>query len=256
MPNKFLGQHWLRDRPILELIVADANLSRDDTVLEIGPGLGTLTSVLLKYAGSVVAVEFDVEVARKLPGQFPGKNLLVVPGDILTYDLGNLPVGYKVVANIPYYITKKIIQSLVRAGNSPENMVLLMQQEVAEKYAASQGELTLPAIELQLSYDVHVSTRVPKMYFIPQPKVDSQVLVCTKKQMRDIAELDKQRILHIAQIGFSSPRKKLRSSLSGGLSIDKSKLEQILHNAVIDPGLRAEDLSISDWVRLADILAV
>lgn len=256
MPNKSLGQHWLRDRAILEQIVADADLLNNDTVLEIGPGPGALTSVILKYAGSVVAVEFDADIARKLPGQFPGKKLRVVSGDILTFDLGGLPDGYKVVANIPYYITKKIIQALVRSSNRPGRMVLLMQQEVAEKYTATAGDLSLQAIELQLSYDVHVSTRVPKLYFTPPPKVDSQVLVCTKKQVVKFAEFEKQRILRVAQIGFSSPRKKLRSTLAGGLGMLKPELEKMLSSIDIDPGLRAEDLSVDDWSRLADIIEV
>lgn len=256
MTNKSLGQHWLRDRTVLEEIAKSANLSCEDTVLEIGPGPGALTSVLLKHTKEVIAVEFDPDVARKLPGQFPGKNLQVVTGDILTFNLDSLPVGYKVVANIPYYITKKIIQTLVRATNRPDRIVLLMQQEVAEKYAAREGDLTLQAIELQLSYDVHISTCVPKAYFTPPPKVDSQVLVCTKKQVGDFAESDKKRILHIAQIGFSSPRKKLRSTLSGGLGIAVSDLERLLETSGIDLSKRAEDLSVNDWSRLADILAV
>lgn len=256
MTNKSLGQHWLRDRIVLEEIAKSANLSCEDTVLEIGPGPGALTSVLLKHAKEVIAVEFDPDVARKLPGQFPGKNLQVVTGDILTFNLDSLPIGYKVVANIPYYITKKIIQTLVRAANRPDCIVLLMQQEVAEKYAAREGSLSLQAIELQLSYDVQVSIRVQKAYFTPPPKVDSQVLVCTKKQVGDFAESDKKRILHIAQIGFSSPRKKLRSTLSGGLGIAVSDLERLLETSGIDLSKRAEDLSVNDWSRLADILAV
>ena len=109
-PNKQLGQHWLRDRTVLARIADYAELTSRDTVLEIGPGLGTLTAILLRQAGRVVSVEFDAELARKLPGQFPGTNLQVVAGDILQYDTSQLPAGYKVVANVPYYITSKIIQ--------------------------------------------------------------------------------------------------------------------------------------------------
>src|SRR5664280_2331251 len=110
--NKSLGQHWLRDRDVLAHIAASAELTSEDTVLEIGPGLGTLTSELLRRAGKVVAVEFDGELARKLPAQFPGKNLEVITSDILSFDLSVMPKDYVVVANVPYYITSKIVQLL------------------------------------------------------------------------------------------------------------------------------------------------
>jgi 16S rRNA (adenine1518-N6/adenine1519-N6)-dimethyltransferase len=133
MPNKSLGQHWLKDPDVLADIADLAELTTSDTVLEVGPGLGTLTSRLLARAGRVVAVEFDTELARKLPGQFPGKNLEVIHQDILQFDTYNLPVGYKVVANVPYYITSKIIQHLSESSNPPKTMVLLVQKEVAER---------------------------------------------------------------------------------------------------------------------------
>src|SRR5665811_659469 len=125
--NKSLGQHWLKDREVLAHIADCAELSPDDTVLEIGPGLGTLTSELLRRSKKVVAVEFDGELARKLPAQFPGKNLEVITSDILSFDLSILPKGYVVVANVPYYITSKIIQMLITAANRPRTAVLLVQ---------------------------------------------------------------------------------------------------------------------------------
>ena len=117
--NKALGQHWLKDRFILSEIAEAADIQETDTVLEIGPGLGTLTSELLARAEKVVAVEFDSELARKLPGQFPGKNLEVTNEDILQFDLDSLPKGYVVAANVPYYITSKIVQKLMTADNKP-----------------------------------------------------------------------------------------------------------------------------------------
>ena len=116
-PKKELGQHWLKDRDVLKAIADEAQLSKNDAVLEIGPGLGTLTSELLRQAGSVTAVEFDAELAKKLPGQFPGTNLTVVHEDILQFNLDAMPAGYKVVANVPYYITSKIVQRLMTAKN-------------------------------------------------------------------------------------------------------------------------------------------
>ena len=145
-PNKSLGQHWLRDRLVLEHIVDCAEVTSDDTVLEIGPGLGTLTSELLRRAKNVIAVEFDSELAAKLPGQFPGKKLEVRNEDILSFDLSSLPRGYKVVANVPYYITSKIVQKLMTAENKPSVAVLLVQKEVAERIAAKPGDMSILAI--------------------------------------------------------------------------------------------------------------
>ena len=131
--KKSLGQHWLKDPDVLADIADAAELTDDDTVLEIGPGLGTLTSRLLARAGRVVAVEFDKDLARKLPAQFPGKNLEVINQDILQFDTTKLPQDYKAVANVPYYITSKIIQLLSESPNPPKTMVLLVQKEVAER---------------------------------------------------------------------------------------------------------------------------
>src|SRR5690242_3994359 len=135
-PKKELGQHWLTDRTILAAIAEAARIEHADTVLEIGPGLGTLTSELLRRAWKVVAVEFDSDLADKLPAQFPGKNLQVVQQDILSFDLDQLPENYVVVANVPYYITSKIVQKLMTAANKPRTAVLLVQKEVAQRIAA------------------------------------------------------------------------------------------------------------------------
>lgn len=251
MPKKSLGQHWLKDPAILGGIADSAELTPDDTVLEVGPGLGTLTSVLLRRAKQVIAVEYDDELAAKLPGQFPGKDLQVVHGDILNFDLRSVPAGYKVVANVPYYITSKIISYFLAASNRPECMVLLVQQEVAEKYAHEAGELTANAVFLQVEYTVHLGIRVPKMYFIPPPKVDSQVLVCKKRDVSKIAQEDRQAFRRVVQAGFAAKRKKLRGSIAAGLSISKSGADELLSHAGIDPNVRAEDLSIDDWLRLA-----
>ncbi len=250
MPNKSLGQHWLKDRLMLEAIADSAELSLDDTVLEIGPGLGTLTSSLLSRAKRVVAIEYDTDLARKLPGQFPGKNLEVVPGDILDYDLDQLPAGYVVVANVPYYITAKIMQRLVRAGNQPDRIIVLVQQEVAEKIAAQPGTMTPLTIELQCDYNIHLGIRVPKMYFTPPPKVNSQVVICKKLHVDKNAQFDKKQLMKLVHAGFSSPRKMLRSSLAGGLDIPKQDIEQLLVAAGVDENLRAQDLSLYEWQQI------
>lgn len=254
MPNKRLGQHWLKDRLILEAIADSIPLSDSDTVLEIGPGLGTLTSVLLRRAGGVVAVEYDAELARKLPAQFPGTKLEVTHADILGFDLSKLPVGYRVVANVPYYITQKIIEKLILAGNKPESMTLLVQKEVAEKLAAEQGNLTAIAVKLRHFYDVQLGTRVQKEYFTPPPNVDSQVLICKKRHVDINAHSDEQLLYRVIDAGFSAPRKKLRTSLAGGLHMQKDVVDALCRKLNIDPDMRASDISVEQWDALASSL--
>lgn len=250
-PNKSLGQHWLRDRGVLAHIADCADLGPGDTVLEIGPGLGTLTSELLRRAKNVVAVEFDPDLARKLPGQFPGKDLQVVHQDILQFDLSSLPAGYKVVANVPYYITSKIVQRLMTADNRPSVAVLLVQKEVAERLAAQPGDMSILAISAQLYADVSLGEVVPAALFTPPPKVDSQVVVLAALPLPRVTATDEKQFFRVVKAGFSAKRKKLRSSLAGGLGLSKQDTMTLLTNAGINPDSRAEDLSIDDWQRLA-----
>ena len=249
-PKKSLGQHWLKDPEILADIAEAAELTGDDVVLEIGPGLGTLTSRLLARANSVTAVEFDADLARKLPGQFPGKKLTVVNQDILQFDLNQLPKNYKVVANVPYYITSKIVEKLMTAENKPSIAVLLVQKEVAERIAAEAGNMSILSVSVQIFAEAELDIEVPRQFFTPPPKVDSQVVVLRTRDDPLITPEDQRDFFRIVKAGFSAKRKKLRSSLSGGLGIDKSVAEELLKNAGISPDARAEDLAIEDWKRL------
>lgn len=251
MPNKSLGQHWLKDRSILAAIADSGEISSDDTVLEIGPGLGTLTSELLRRAHEVIAVEFDGELARKLPGQFPGKSLRVVNEDILRYDLSQLPEGYKVVANVPYYITSKIVEKLMTATNKPSVAVLLVQKEVAQRIAAAPGDMSILAVSAQIYAQASLGVEVPREYFTPPPKVDSQVVVLQVRTESLVPAEDERALFRVVKAGFGAKRKKLRSSIAGGLAMSKLGAEELLRHAGIDPDLRAEDLSVDDWLRLA-----
>lgn len=252
-PKKHLGQHWLQDRFVLEHIADCANVGPDDTVLEVGPGLGTLTSVLLGRAKKVISIEFDPELARKLPGQFPGKNLEVVHSDILAYDTRDLPQNYKVVANVPYYITSKIIQKFMTSDNRPSVVTLLIQKEVAERVAATPGDMSILAVSAQLYADVTLGDIVPAELFTPPPKVDSQVITLRTKSLVLPAGVDEKLLFRVVKAGFSAKRKKLRSSLSGGLAIGKQEVETLLAAAGISPEMRAEGLSIDEWKRLAEV---
>ena len=253
-PNKSLGQHWLKDRSVLSHIANCAELVVGDTVLEIGPGLGTLTSELLRRAEKVIAVEFDSELARKLPSQFPGKNLEVIQSDILSFDLNQLDADYKVVANVPYYITSKIVQLLMTADNKPSVAVLLVQKEVAERLAARAGDMSILAISAQLFADVSLGDIVPAALFTPPPKVDSQVVIMKTRTTPFLTDVTEKEFFRVVKAGFSAKRKQLRSSLSGGLGITKPEAEALLMRADIAPDLRAEALSLDDWVRLARLV--
>lgn len=252
-PKKSLGQHWLKDRDVLANIAEEAGISENDTVLEIGPGLGTLTSELLRRAKKVVAVELDGDLARKLPGQFPGKELEVINQDILTFDLRNLPEDYVVVANVPYYITSKIVQLLTTAVNKPRTIVLLIQKEVAERMAARPGEMSILAVSSQVYAEVRLGEVVPATLFTPPPKVDSQVVILEMRQKPQVTPEDEKHFFRIVKAGFSAKRKKLRSSIASGLHISKPEAEKLLKDASISPEDRAEELSIDDWARLASL---
>jgi len=253
-PNKSLGQHWLKDREVLAHIAECADLGKEDTVLEIGPGLGTLTSELLRHAESVVAVEFDSELAKKLPAQFPGKKLTVINQDILSFNLSDLPIGYKVVANVPYYITSKIVQMLLSASNRPSIAVLLVQKEVAERLAAQPGDMSILAVSAQIFAEVRLGDVVKRDLFTPPPKVDSQVVVLKLREHSLLGDIPEDDFFKVVKAGFSSKRKKLRSSISAALSLSKEEAESLLKSADIDPNDRAEAIDIEAWKRLTKIV--
>lgn len=254
MPNKSLGQHWLKDRLILEAIADQADITETETILEIGPGLGTLTSVLLDRAHRVESVEFDAELARKLPAQFPGKNLKVHNADILSFDLTMLPKGYKVVANVPYYITSKIVQLLSETANPPSLTVLLVQKEVAERLAAQPGDMSMLSISAQVFHEVTLGPLVPAEYFTPPPRVDSQVAILRRRAEPLVPMKQQKAFFRLVKAGFAERRKKLRSSLSAGLHTDKATIDELLLKADLNPESRAQELSIEQWQRLQDLV--
>jgi 16S rRNA (adenine1518-N6/adenine1519-N6)-dimethyltransferase len=253
-PKKSLGQHWLKDREILSAIADEAGIRTDDTVLEIGPGLGTLTSELLRRGKKVIAVELDEALAAKLPGQFPGTSLEVVNQDILTFDLSSLPERYVVVANVPYYITSKIIQLLTTAKNKPRTIVLLIQKEVAERLAAEPGDMSILSVSAQLYAKVRLGELVPAEYFTPPPKVDSQVVILDMYDTPLVEPALEKALFRVVKAGFAAKRKKLRSSIASGLHLSKTEAEALLNGVGINPDDRAEQLSIDDWERLAKTL--
>lgn len=262
--NKSLGQHWLRDREILDAIAFSAEIEDGDFVLEIGPGLGTLTSSLLKFAGKngrVLSVEFDENIAKKLPAQFPGKNLEIINADFLDFDLSELPKNYKVAANVPYYITSKIVEKLLTNENKPSVAALLVQKEVAERMAAKAGELSILAIASQIYAEVSLDILVPREFFTPPPKVDSQVVVLKSREhnlieifnSKNNCEVSEREFFRIIKAGFAAKRKKITKSLSANLAISKERTAEILEKCEISPDLRAQDLNIEEWLKISKV---
>ena len=245
-----MGQHWLADTEALEAITEYAELKPTDTVLEVGPGLGTLTKYLTNQASHVIAVEFDEALAAQLPQRVPASNLNVVYQDILTFDLTSLPTHYKVVANIPYYLTSNLLRILSESSNPPSQMVLLVQQEVAERICAAPGQMSLLAVSVQLYYTAELGITIPADKFDPPPKVDSQVVILRRYQKSRFASLDTAKFFKIVKAGFSERRKKLRSSLAGGLDLPKDQVDSWLARSGIDGDLRAQNLSLDDWHQL------
>ena len=262
--NKSLGQHWLRDRFILDGIAEEAEIKNGDFVLEIGPGLGTLTSSLLRYAGDtgeVLSIEFDENLAKKLPAQFPGKNLNVQNADFLDFDLSKLPKKYKVAANVPYYITSKIIEKLLTSDNKPSVAALLIQKEVAERICAKPGDLSILAIASQIYANAELSQIVEREFFTPPPKVDSQVVILKAREQNLIekfnlennCQVSEKEFFRIVKAGFAAKRKKISKSLSANLAISKEKSAEILEACKISPDLREQDLKINDWLKISKL---
>lgn len=249
-PKKSLGQHWLTDEASLEAMCETAEVQPTDTVLEIGPGLGTLTELLVQQAEQVVAVEFDRQLAADLPSRVQADNLEVISEDILSFDFTSLPPDYKVVANIPYYLTSNLVRTLSETPNRPVVAVLLVQKEVAQRVAAAPGDMSVLSVTAQYYWDVGVGYDVPAELFTPPPKVDSQILILQRRDGELFPGVDTKAFFRLVKAGFSERRKKLRSSLSGGLHITKPDAEALLGKAGLDPNLRAQALSLADWYAL------
>jgi 16S rRNA (adenine1518-N6/adenine1519-N6)-dimethyltransferase len=249
--NKSLGQHWLFDVVILSDIADCADIVAEDTVLEIGPGLGTLTNTLVKRAKQVIAVEFDTALARDLPKQVTAKNLEIVEQDILQFNFARLPKKYKVVANIPYYLTSNLIRIMSEAENAPERAVLLVQKEVAERVAAKPGAMSILSVTAQFYWQVSLGSVVHAIAFTPPPKIDSQILILERRERTLLLnDADIKLFFRLVKAGFSQRRKTLLNSLSAGLRVDKEHIKSLCVVATIDVGRRAQSLSLDEWMLL------
>lgn len=250
--KKSLGQHWLHDVASLEAMAE--GVQAGDTVLEIGPGTGTLTEVLLAKGARVIAVEKDETLLRALRNKFDQDDFELVHKGILEFDLTELKRGYKVVANIPYYLTSNLIRNLSESANPPSAAVLLVQKEVAQRLAARPGDMSLLSVSAQYYWEVSLGQLVPARLFTPPPKVDSQIVVLRRRQQRLFEMVDDKRFFQIVKAGFGERRKTLLNSLSGGLRLSKDEVKIVLDSSSIDTSLRAQALSLDDWYKLYDQL--
>ncbi len=266
--RKSLGQHWLHDEASLDAMVQAGAITPDDTVVEVGPGLGTLTVKLLEAAKKVIAIELDDELAHGLKGRVEAlglpesiKNdvdsrLEVVRANILEYDFSQITPNYKVVANIPYYLTSNLIRTLLEAKNPPSIMALLVQKEVAERIVAKPGQMSILAVSVQFYAQAEALDLVPAALFTPPPKVDSQIIKLTRRQEPLFPDVDTKQFFKVVKAGFSEKRKKLRSSLSGALHLEKSVVDSLLIRAEISPEARAQELTLEQWYQLYRVIKI
>ncbi len=277
-PKKSLGQNFLRDKAVLEKIIKSANLSVDDFVLEVGPGEGILTERLLKHAKKVVAIEIDKDLALKLGSRLRGNDKAeIVNADILEINLpkliekntkihlatnphhlqerGDNMHSYKVIANIPYYITSPIIRLFLETKYPPKEMLLMVQKEVAKRICAKAGKLSILALSVQYYASAELLFTVPAKAFFPIPEVDSAIIRITRSKQQEIGSKEEaKKFFSIVKAGFSAKRKTLVNNLSSSLKLDKYDVEEKLKQIEISPNQRAQELNLENWKKLTELL--
>lgn len=259
--KKGLSQNFLVDKEALDKIVEAAKLKSDDTVIEVGPGVGTLTMELVKYVGRVIAIELDEKLAGQLSvisNQLTEKkkNLEIINADILKINLPELLDGkdYKVVANIPYAITSKIIRLFLTEKNKPKLMVSLVQKEVAERICAKPGDMSTLSISVQLYGEPEIVDIVKSNSFFPSPKVDSAILKISN--IKESEDFEEKAFFRCVNIGFASKRKTLLNNLSAGYHLDKKTVSDIIINMGLSLDARAQELSVEEWKKLYQLIGI
>ena len=267
--RKSLGQHFLVDEEVLKTVVSAAELTSTDIIIEVGPGLGLLTRELARQAGRVVAVELDNQLASALKQTMAStKNLTIVNEDILQIEPSSLfrelkaslpqaidNLGYKVVANLPYYITSAVLRHFLEASLKPTLMVVMVQKEVAQAIVAEPGDMSLLSVSVQFYGKPEIVSYVPAGCFHPAPEVDSAILKITVYPEPAVAAKDREGFFRLVRAGFTAPRKQFANSLAQGLDMPKSEVLPLLEEAGIMPRRRAETLALEEWAKLWQILA-
>jgi len=263
--RKGLGQHFLIDEEVLKLIISAAELTPTDVIMEIGPGLGVLTRELAKQAGWVVTIELDNKLAAILKQTLASfNNVTIINGDILSIDLAallqeqkarfplaiNSPFSYKVVANLPYYVTSPVLRHFLEASVKPKTMVVMVQKEVAEAIVAEPGQMSLLSISVQFYGEPAIVSYVPARCFYPAPEVDSAILRVKLYPEPAVAVTDKESFFALVRAGFTASRKQIGNSLAQGLGLPKAEVLPLLEKASIVPQRRAETLTLNEWAQL------
>lgn len=256
--NKKLGQNFLINQQIIDDIIEKSKITNEDTVLEIGPGLGSLTKALLKNAKRVIAVELDENMVNILKNRFNNENLEIINDDILKIDLIELTNKYgkiKVVANLPYYITTPIIMKLLEEEHYIDSITVMVQKEVGERLCAKPGSKDFGAVTIGVNYysNSKIIIDVPKDNFLPAPEVDSCVIKLDILNTPPVELKDKKRFFRLVKAGFSQRRKTINNSLASG-EFGKDAVLTVLNKLNIDAKLRAEDLSIEDFANITNEL--
>lgn len=254
-PSRSKGQNFLVTESVYNDIIAAGELTKGDTVLEVGPGLGFLTARLAKAAGQVVTVELDDKLANFLQTALDSQavtNVTLLNQDILRFNPDNLPAGYKIVANLPYNISSIFLRTFLEQKNAPERMVLLLQKEVAQRLAAKPGAMSLLSLSVQFYSQPEIIRLVKAGNFWPEPKVDSALVRLKLDSGRSSAysALEKKAFFRLVRIGFSAKRKMLKNNLAAGLNLDLATVAEILKASNLPPQIRAEELSLDDWQKL------
>lgn len=261
--RKRLGQHFLVDADALQAVLNAAALTSHDTVIEVGPGLGIMTEELARRAGWVIAIELDDSLADILQDSLHHGNVVILnqdilgvkPEDLFRYGPTSVPAGmtsYKVVANLPYYITSPVLRHFLEASVKPEVMVVMVQKEVAETIAAGPGKRSLLSIAVQLYGRAEIVRVVPAASFYPAPEVDSAIVLIDVYREPPVCVTDEAAFFRLVKAGFSAARKQLANSLANGLSISRREAVVCLDRAGIDAKRRAETLEIEEWAALLD----
>jgi len=257
--KKRLGQHFLIDEEVLQLIITSAELAPGDTIVEIGPGLGILTGELAQRAGRVIAVELDDKLAATLKETLASfSNITIINEDILRLDAAALlpaPGPYKVVANLPYYITSPVLRHFLEAAVKPERMIVMVQKEVAEAIAAGPGQRSVLSISVQFYGKPEIVGYVPARAFYPAPEVDSALLRIEVYPRPIVAVADEKGFFKLVRAGFAASRKQIANSLAQGLGWPKVEVLALLEKAGIVPQRRAETLTLEEWARLWQVFA-
>ncbi|MGD1119706.1 MAG: 16S rRNA (adenine(1518)-N(6)/adenine(1519)-N(6))-dimethyltransferase RsmA [Dehalococcoidales bacterium] len=259
--KKGLGQNFLVDEKILEAILAAAELSPGDTVIEVGPGLGLMTGEIAKRAGWVIAIELDNRLADILHATLQYENVVILNEDVLGTDPAKLLQGsapgfppqlssYKVVANLPYYITSPVLRHFLEAPVKPQTMVVMVQKEVAEAICAAAGQRSMLSIAVQFYGKPSIVTRVPAASFFPAPEVDSAVVKIKVYRQPPVVVDDVDGFFKLVRAGFTATRKQAANSLAQGLGITKVVAQNLLTNAGIDSQRRAETFTLEEWAEL------